>query len=110
MDTFWKLDGFRLGRQHSDSHGRPREPLSTHGEGDDDNTTDSTRLLRAPPARIAAYTSSRDISRLVPGTRLRGKDPRYHTFMEGTGDARIQDEYLKTNEVLKMGNVEYVES
>mmetsp|Transcript_21371 Transcript_21371/g.31679 ORF Transcript_21371/g.31679 Transcript_21371/m.31679 type:complete len:92 (-) Transcript_21371:99-374(-) len=41
--------------------------------------------------KVAAYTNSRAIPGLKPGSILRWKNPRYHYFMDGSGGARIEE-------------------
>ena len=50
--------------------------------------------------RIAAYTNSRSIPGLKPGTVLQWKNPRFHYFMDGSSGARIEEEDL-VNVVVK---------
>ena len=45
--------------------------------------------------RVAAYTQSRAIPGLAPGCVLRWKNPRFHTFIDGSSGARIEDADLE---------------
>jgi hypothetical protein len=44
--------------------------------------------------RVAAYTSSRDIPGFRPGKVMLWKNPRFHYFMDGSNEARIEDQDL----------------
>jgi hypothetical protein len=51
--------------------------------------------------RIAAYTDARFIPGLEIGSFLRWKNPRYHSFMDGSSGGRIEEEDLPNITVSK---------